>query len=92
MKLKVKEICGDSHQLSILIEDEISKRSCWYDVWNINEDGYEMDFNCYIFDLTNSKDIELKQFQDELLEHSEDVSSLIDEIINSFTLIIREEK
>ena len=54
--------------------------SLWYDIWNIdNEIGYEIDFNQYIFDLTNTKDLEQQRLQKHLLNYIAEVMSLVDE-------------
>ena len=54
--------------------------SLWYDVWNIdNENGYELDFNQYIFDLNDIRDLEQQNLQKHLLNYTEEVSCLIDE-------------
>ena len=75
------DISEDKTSASVLIKDKTSGRACWYDVWNISNDfGYELDFNQYIFMLDNSKDIEAKAFQEELLQYCEEVNSLIDNL------------
>lgn len=54
--------------------------SLWYDIWNIdNEIGYEIDFNQYIFDLTNTKDLEQQRLQKHLLNYIAEVMALVDE-------------
>ena len=35
----------------------------WYDVWNINPDGYDFDFNQYIFYDDNENDQKQKELQ-----------------------------
>ena len=54
--------------------------SLWYDIWNIdNENGYEIDFNQYIFYLDDTRDLEQQKLQKHLLNYIEEVMQLVDE-------------
>ena len=54
--------------------------SLWVDIWSIdNEIGYEIDFNQYIFDLTNTKDLEQQKLQEHLNHYWEEIGCLVDE-------------
>ena len=49
---------------SVLIQDK--KIKAWVDVW-IEDEDVQCDWNQYIFDETNSKDIALKEWQENVL-------------------------
>lgn len=53
----------------------------WYDVWNINGDGYDFDFNQYIFLDDNENDQKQKELQNILLNYSDEISGLIDGVL-----------
>lgn len=61
-----------SNSYSVLIDT--GKLNVWIDV-DVYEDDIRVNWNQYIFDLTNSKDIAIKKFQDSA-DNFSDCSSL----------------
>ena len=70
----------DNKSASARIYSKEFDLSLWVDIWNIdNEIGYDMDFNQYIFDLTNEKDLEQQKLQEHLSNYLEEIVCLVDE-------------
>ena len=86
--IKKYEIDEDKKGGYVLICDKNTKRCCWYDIWDIdNEQGYNFDFNQYIFFTDNSIDIEAQDFQKELSDYSIEVDMLISELLYDLELL-----
>jgi hypothetical protein len=70
--MKVLKIEKDTSGYSVWIQDEEIK--VWVDVW-VNNKEYECEWNMYIFDIWNSIDIEIKDYQ-ENVENAEKCFSM----------------
>lgn len=70
----------DGKGASALIHSELFDLDIWYDIWGIDkENGYELDFNQYIFYLDDTRDLEQQRLQKHLLNYTEYVMQLVDD-------------
>lgn len=65
LDLKVVKILKgeEKNSYSVLLKDEKSKIELWFDLWETMEE-MTGDWNTYIFDLNNSKDLLIKYIQE----------------------------
>lgn len=65
LDLKVVKILKgeEKNSYSVLLKDEKSKIELWFDLWETMEE-MTGDWNAYIFDLNNSKDLLIKYIQE----------------------------
>lgn len=52
-----------TEETSVLIRDKKTKIDVWVDVWKDKEE-VNCDWNMYIFDLTKSKDLAIRKYQE----------------------------
>ena len=76
--------CGSFH-----IKDRTTGESCWIDV-TVDEMGLSWEFNQYIFDIMNSKDIQAKRFQDRIVNNGDcDITWEIEDYIDKCNIHIK---
>jgi hypothetical protein len=70
-----------TEETSVLIRDKKAKIDVWVDVWKEKEE-VNCDWNMYIFDLTNSKDLAIRKYQ-ESADNFDQCTSLAREILEN---------
>lgn len=76
-----ENIEGEGEWVSLLVSADGVE--LWIDCHKADDDYWEWDFNQYIFDLYNSKDIEAKETQKKIYEDVENFDCFITEILEN---------
>lgn len=64
--MKILRHCEDKDGFSVRVQDKDIK--LWFDMW-VEGGTLKGDWNAYIFDISNEKDLALRQYQEDLLNY-----------------------
>ena len=83
-QLKVSNVDVEKDGIAVEIEDTITQRTLWIDVYKDTDGEWTYEFNQYIFNYDNENDIVTKLFQEELNSYAEEMWSLVEEVLDDY--------
>ena len=83
-QLKVSNVDVAKDGIAVEIEDTITQRTLWIDVYKDTDGEWTYEFNQYIFNYDNDNDIVTKLFQEELSSYAEEMWSLVEEVLDDY--------
>lgn len=83
-QLKVSNVDVAKDGIAVEIEDTITQRTLWIDVYKDTDGEWTYEFNQYIFNYDNENDIVTKLFQEELNSYAEEMWSLVEEVLDDY--------